>query len=62
MIKVTILMVTFIAILAWVWIKGIDEMSKNHPDYEGDDFLDWGKNNPSWKDDEWDNHHHNEDV
>ena len=55
-------MVTFIAILAWAWIKGIDEMSKNHPDYEGDDFLDLGKHNPPWKDDEWDNNHHNEDI
>jgi hypothetical protein len=61
MIKVTILMVTFIAILAWAWVRGIDEMTKNHPDYEGDDFLNI-KGDVPWKDNEWDNNHHNEDV
>ena len=61
MIKVTILMVTFIAILAWAWVRGIDEMTKNHPDYKGEDFLNI-KGDVPWKDDEWDNDHHNENV
>ena len=61
MLVVTVLMVAFIALLTWAWIRGIDDMNKNHPDYKGDDFLNWGGDAP-WKDDEWDNHHHNEDV
>jgi hypothetical protein len=31
------------------WVKGIDHMKKNYPDYKGDDFLDWG--NPENKND-----------
>jgi len=28
-------------IIAWVWVRGIDHMHKNHPDYKGEDFLNW---------------------
>jgi hypothetical protein len=42
MLIVTVLMVSFIALLAWAWIRGIDNMKDNHPDYKGEDFLDWG--------------------
>jgi hypothetical protein len=24
-----------------MWIKGIDYMKENHPDYKGDDWLNW---------------------
>jgi len=24
------------------WVQGIDFMKENHPDYKGEDFLDWG--------------------
>jgi len=61
MLVVTILMLVFIALLAWAWVKGIDDMNKNHPDYKGDDFLNI-KGDVPWKDDEWDNNHHNENV
>ena len=27
--------------LAWLWSGGIDYMKKNHPDYIGEDFLNW---------------------
>lgn len=27
--------------LAWLWAGGIDYMMKNHPDYKGEDFLNW---------------------
>ena len=27
--------------LAWLWTGGIDYMKKNHPDYKGEDFLNW---------------------
>jgi hypothetical protein len=23
-----------------LWVKGIDDMNKNHPDYKGEDYLD----------------------
>ena len=42
MLIVTILMVSFIALLAWAWVRGINNMKDNHPDYKGEDFLDWG--------------------
>jgi hypothetical protein len=28
--------------LIYFWVKGIDFMQKNHPDYKGEDFLNWG--------------------
>jgi len=35
-----ILLIT--TLIAYLWIRGIDYMQKNHPDYKGEDFLDWG--------------------
>lgn len=32
-----------IGLIAFFWIQGIDYMQKNHPDYKGDDFLNWDK-------------------
>ena len=42
-------MITFIALfiihalvlaqLVYLWVNGIDDMNKNHPDYKGEDFL-----------------------
>jgi hypothetical protein len=61
MILVTVLMVAFIALLTWAWVKGIDDMNENHPEYKGEDFLSI-KGDVPWEDDEWDNSHHNEDV
>jgi hypothetical protein len=28
-----------LAPLVYLWVNGIDDMNKNHPDYKGDDFL-----------------------
>jgi hypothetical protein len=36
------------AIISWLWVRGIDNMKKNHPNYKGQDFLDW-------EDDEYEN-------
>ena len=30
--------------IAWLWVKGIDKMKNDHPDYKGEDFLDWDDN------------------
>ena len=29
-------------IVSYFWVKNIDYMKENHPDYKGEDFLDWG--------------------
>ena len=39
-----IISVAIAAIVAWFWADGIDKMKQNHPDYKGEDFLDWDDN------------------
>ena len=38
---VTLIVVIPVAIL---WVRGIDNMKKNHPDYKGEDWLNWDDN------------------
>ena len=40
---VIIFMVLGTAFISWSWVRGIDYMKENHPDYKGEDFLDGGK-------------------
>ena len=40
---VIIFMVLGTALISWSWVRGIDYMKENHPDYKGEDFLDGGK-------------------
>jgi len=35
---------TLAAIIAVFWVRGIDNMKKNHPEYKGEDFLNWDEN------------------
>jgi hypothetical protein len=35
------------ALLSWAWVRGINHMQENHPDYKGEDFLDWYEENIS---------------
>ena len=42
-----VLLVT--GLISWRWVKGIDYMKENHPDYKGEDFLDWGKTEEDWQ-------------
>jgi hypothetical protein len=44
MLVLIIFVVASMALLSWAWVRGIDNMKKNHPDYKGEDFLDWGEN------------------
>ena len=37
------IVVVISALIAWRWVKGIDYMHKNHPNYKGEDFLDENK-------------------
>ena len=41
MILVYTIMFLFVALISYLWVRGIDNMKKNHPDYKGEDFLDW---------------------
>jgi len=41
MLGVILFMVIGTAFLSWSWVSGIDYMKENHPDYKGEDFLDW---------------------
>ena len=33
----------FVLVISWAWVQGIDKMDKEHPDYKGEDFLNWDK-------------------
>ena len=35
------------AIVSFFWVRGIDDMKENHPDYKGEDFLEWGDDDVS---------------
>jgi hypothetical protein len=39
--KVFLLIFVVVAIISYLWVRGIDFMKENHPDYKGDDFLNW---------------------
>ena len=41
MVAITILILPLLAYICWMWVGGIDYMQQNHPDYKGDDFLNW---------------------
>jgi hypothetical protein len=43
--QLVIFLVILISItpIVYLWVRGIDYMQKNHPDYKGDDFLNWGE-------------------
>jgi hypothetical protein len=37
--KVYTLMFIVVAIISYLWVRGIDYMKENHPDYKGDDLF-----------------------
>ena len=42
---IAILIVLIITIpISILWVRGIHNMKEKHPDYKGDDFLDWDDN------------------
>jgi hypothetical protein len=43
------LMFIVVAFISWRWVKAIDYMHKNHPDYKGEDFLNWGEESAPWE-------------
>jgi len=39
---IAIILPAIISVIVGVlWVNGIDNMKENHPDYKGEDFLDW---------------------
>jgi hypothetical protein len=44
MVQLIIFLVICISLspIVYLWVRGIDFMQKNHPDYKGEDFLNWG--------------------
>ena len=52
MFVVIAVMVFFTALISWSWVRGIDYMKENHPDYKGDDFLSTSAGRDHW--DDWD--------
>lgn len=43
------LMFIIVALISWSWVRGIDYMKENHPDYKGEDFLNWGDESAPWE-------------
>ena len=39
--KVYLLEFIMVLAVSAVWVRGIDKMMSEHPDYKGEDFLDW---------------------
>ena len=37
--KLYLVMFVITAIISYIWAQGIDKMSKEHPGYKGEDFL-----------------------
>lgn len=44
---ISLTIATFISI---AWVRGIDYMQKNHPDYKGEDFLHTSAGRDAWDD------------
>jgi hypothetical protein len=42
------LMFIIVAFISWRWVKAIDYMHKHHPDYKGEEFLNWDRKNDEW--------------
>jgi hypothetical protein len=32
-----------VVVVSILWVNAITNMQKNHPDYKGEDWLDWGE-------------------
>jgi hypothetical protein len=36
-----LMMLPFVGVVSYFWVRGIDYMHRNHPNYKGEDFLWW---------------------
>ena len=37
--KVYLLMAIVVIVISYLWVRGIDYMTRNHPEYKGDDLF-----------------------
>ena len=42
--KIYLVMFVIAGIISYLWVRGIDKMGQEHPDYKGDDFLNFEDN------------------
>ena len=42
--KVYLIMFVVTVIISYLWARAIDKMENKHPDYKGDDFLNFKEN------------------
>jgi hypothetical protein len=42
--KIYLLILAVVAIISYLWVRGIDSIKENHPKYNGEDFLNWDEN------------------
>ena len=62
MLVVIVVMVVFVGLISWSWVRGIDYMKENHPDYKGDDFLQTSSGRDLWDEYDEDNTHYEGDF
>jgi hypothetical protein len=55
-------MIVFVGLISWSWVRGIDYMKENHPDYKGDDFLSTSAGRDLWDEYDEDNAHYEGDF
>ena len=36
-----LVILSILPVISVLWVRGIDYMHKNHPDYKGEDWLNW---------------------
>lgn len=39
--RVYLLEAVIVFTISIIWVYGIDKIAREHPDYKGEDFLDW---------------------
>ena len=39
MVGLSLIVTIGLMVLVWLWVRGIDYMKENHPDYKGEDFF-----------------------
>lgn len=45
-----LVMFLVVALISYLWVRVIDNMKKNHPNYKGEDFLNWDRKHDDWDD------------
>jgi len=54
MLAAIIITIVISTLTAFFWVRGISNMKKSHPDYKGEDFLNWDVEKNSAGRDGWD--------